>query len=166
MPGGNVKFLTFVTLASALQSTVGYAASPGSAASEQGQDQPAAPATDVAADATLKLQGGSVAAGIGYVWGHGTVTYKGVDHKFHISGVSVVDVGAAKISATGEVSHLDKLADLAGVYTAWSAGATFGGGGSAVYMKNEHGVVIKLISTTEGLRFNLSGNGVKVKLSR
>jgi hypothetical protein len=31
-------------------------------------------------------------------------------------------------------------------------------------MKNEHGVVIKLLSTTQGLRFNLSGNGVKVQL--
>jgi hypothetical protein len=31
-------------------------------------------------------------------------------------------------------------------------------------MKNEHGVVIKLTSATAGLRFNLSGNGVTVKL--
>jgi hypothetical protein len=76
----------------------------------------------------------------------------------------VVDVGAAKISATGEVTHLTSLSDFAGIYTAWSAGATVGGGGSAVYMKNEHGVVIKLLSATQGLRFNLSGNGVKVQL--
>lgn len=48
------------------------------------------------------------------------------------------------------------------IYVAWGAGATIAGGGSAVYMKNEHGVVIKLVLTTVGLRFNLSANGVKV----
>jgi hypothetical protein len=31
-------------------------------------------------------------------------------------------------------------------------------------MKNEHGVVIKLLSKTTGLRFNLSGSGIKVQL--
>ena len=36
--------------------------------------------------------------------------------------------------------------------------------GSATYLKNDHGVVIKLLATSQGLRFNLSGNGVTVKL--
>jgi hypothetical protein len=119
---------------------------------------------DTAPDATLKLQGGSVAAGIGFVWGHGTVNYHGDDHKFAIHGVSVVDVGGAKISASGLVMHMEKLSDFAGTYVAWGAGVTVAAGGSAVYMKNEHGVVIKMLSKTEGLRFNLSGSGVKVTL--
>ena len=83
---------------------------------------------------------------------------------FRISGASVVDVGGAKIEATGLVMHLGTLRDFSGTYVAWGAGLTIGGGGSAVYMKNEHGVVIKLLSTTTGLRFNLSGNGIKVRL--
>jgi len=58
------------------------------------------------------------------------------------------------------------LSDFEGSYVAWGAGATLGSGGSAVYMKNEHGVLIKLISTTSRLRFNLSGNGVKIKFER
>jgi hypothetical protein len=119
---------------------------------------------DTPPDGTLNLQGGSLAAGIGFVWGHGTVNYQGDDHKFNIHGVSVVDVGGATISATGVVMHLEKLSDFAGTYVAWGAGVTVAAGGSVVYMKNEHGVVIKLLSKTEGLRFNLSGNGVKVTL--
>jgi hypothetical protein len=119
---------------------------------------------DTTPDATLALHGGAVAAGIGYVWGHGKVTFQGSDHAFSIHGVSVVDVGGANISATGVVMHLDKLSDFAGNYVAWGAGATIAGGGSAVYMKNEHGVVIKLVSAAVGLRFNLSANGVKVTL--
>ena len=119
---------------------------------------------DTTPDATLQLHGGSVAAGIGYIWGHGKVSYQGSDHSFNIRGVSVVDVGGASITATGVVMHLDKLADFSGRYVAWGAGVTLASGGSAVYMKNEHGVVIKLLSSTVGLRFNLSGNGVKVTL--
>jgi hypothetical protein len=162
-----MKLLSLVALASVLQISEGLAdpqQSIDSAATGQSQSQPAAPPASAPADATLTLEGGSVAAGIGYVWGHGTLKYQGAARRFHISGVSVVDVGAAKISATGDVSNLGKLSDFPGVYTAWTAGATFGGGGSAVYMKNEHGVVIKLLSSNQGLRFNLSGNGVKVEL--
>jgi hypothetical protein len=160
-----MKLLSLVTIISVLQLTLGFAAdqqSPDSGAS--GQDQSRKAGVDAAADATLQLQGGSVAAGVGYVCGHETVTYQGVGHKFLINGVSLVDVGAAKISATGEVTHLTSFSDFAGVYNAWSAGATVGACGSAVYMKNEHGVVIKLLSTTQGLPFNLSGNGVKGQL--
>jgi hypothetical protein len=157
-----MKLFPLITLASTLQLTAVYAAP--QQATEAAQNQSSSMTADAPADATLKLEGGSVAAGIGYVWGHGSLSYQSAAHKFSISGVSVVDVGAAKILAIGDVSHLAKLSDFAGVYTAWSAGATFGGGGSAVYMKNEKGVVIKLISSTQGLRFNLSGNGVKVTL--
>jgi hypothetical protein len=116
-------------------------------------------------DATVSRDAGSVAAGIGYVWGHGKVNYQNTPHSFSISGVSLLDVGGASISATGYVYHLGKLTDFAGKYTAYSAGVTIAGGGSAAYMKNEHGVVIKLTSTTEGLRFNLAASGVTVKLT-
>jgi hypothetical protein len=115
-------------------------------------------------DATVRLDAGSIAAGIGYVWGHGALNYQNVERHFTISGVSVADVGAASITATGEVYHLADIKDFEGNYVAWSAGLTIGGGGSATYLKNDHGVVIKLLSTSAGLRFNLSGNGVTVKL--
>ena len=52
-----------------------------------------------------------------------------------------------------------------GNYTAASAGLTVAGGGSAAILRNEHGVVIKLLSTTEGLRFNLAAEGVNIKLT-
>jgi hypothetical protein len=56
------------------------------------------------------------------------------------------------------------LEDLDGNYVAAAAGLTIGGGGDAVDLRNEHGVLIKLLATTHGLRFTLSGNGVSVKL--
>ena len=63
-----------------------------------------------------------------------------------------------------EVYNLSKPADLSGNYTAVTAGATVIAGGSVAYLKNENGVVIKLHSQTEGLRFNLSANGMHITL--
>jgi hypothetical protein len=113
------------------------------------------------------LSGGSVAIGIGYTWGHGTLYYSKdqKQYKFKLSGVSVADVGGAGITAEGEVYNLTSPADLGGNYTAVTAGVTIIEGGSIAYLKNDKGVVIKLHSQTGGLRFNLSTNGMKITLS-
>src|SRR5579862_839957 len=112
------------------------------------------------------LSGGTVALGIGYTWGHGTL-YNSKDqkqYKFKLSGVSVADVGGAGITAEGEVYNLTNPEDLSGNYSAYTAGMTVVEGGSIAYLKNEKGVVITLHSQTGGLRFNLSASGVKVTL--
>jgi hypothetical protein len=115
------------------------------------------------------LSGGTVAAGIGYSWGHGTL-YNSKDqkqYKFKISGVSVADVGAAGLNAEGEVYNLASPADLSGNYTAVTAGVTIIEGGSLAYLKNDKtGVVIKLHSQTGGLRFNLAASGMHVTLQQ
>jgi len=129
---------------------------------------PASRADDAAApapDAALSLSGGAVAAGIGFVWGSGQLDYKGSPHPVKVSGLSIVDVGAAKIDATGSVYNLKSLKDFNGTYTTFSAGATIAGGGGAAYLKNQNGVVIKLNSTSTGLRFNLSASGVTLKVA-
>ena len=127
-------------------------------------DEPSPPATnDAPPDATLQLKGGTFALGVGLVWAKGTLTYQGADHNFIVSGVSIGALGGAKITASGPVSHMASLSDFEGSYVAWGMGATVGSGGSIVYMKNEHGVLIKLTSHASGLRFHVSGNGVKVR---
>lgn len=152
------------TVASALLFTgvLGHAQdAPNPATSEESADA----AIGAESDGTLNLSGGTVAAGIGYSWGHGSLNYAGQSHPFKISGISIVDVGAANISASGRVYNLHSLADFNGNYVAMTAGIAVAGGGSAAYLKNEHGVVIKLHSTDVGLRFALSADGVKVKLA-
>jgi len=140
---------------SVLLCTTAYAADPGSSAPVDENAKP---------DATVVLKGGSVAVGVGYTWGHGELTYKEAAHPFSISGVSVVDVGATNYTAAGKVYKLTQLADFAGNYVAAGAGITVAGGGTALYLKNEHGVVIKLLSTEVGLKFKLSADGVHVAL--
>lgn len=135
----------------------------GLASLQQAQAQPAAREAR-APDATLSLEGGSVAAGVGYVWGSGTLDFGGAPHKVKMSGLSIVDVGAAKIDASGSVYNLKKISDFDGTYTTFAAGATVAGGGGVAYLRNQKGVVIRLDSTTEGLRFNLSASGVTLKV--
>lgn len=143
-------------LAAVLVSTAAAAATGDSAAT--------AVADGAIPSAYVWLSGGSVAAGIGYTWGHGTLYFSRdqKQYKFKLSGVSIADVGAAGITAEGEVYNLSKPADLGGKYSAVTAGVTISEGGSVAYLKNDNGVVIKLHSQTGGLRFNLSANGVTI----
>src|SRR5260221_9861586 len=114
------------------------------------------------------LSGGSVAIGIGYTWGHGTLYYSKdqKQYKFKLAGVSIADVGGAGINAEGEVYNLTTPADLSGNFSAATAGVTIIEGGSVAYLKNDKGVVIKLHSQTGGLRFNLSAEGMHIPLQQ
>ena len=115
-------------------------------------------------DATITLSAGSVAAGIGLSWGSGTLTYKGKSYPVDVKGLSVGDVGITKIEASGKVYHLKNLADFNGNYTAVAAGATVGGGASVTSMKNQNGVTVDLVATTQGVKFALAVSGVDMKI--
>lgn len=117
-------------------------------------------------DATVKISGKSVAAGIGVSWGKGTLTYKGKHYPFSIDGLSVIDVGVSSIDATGTVHHLKKLEDFSGQYTAVSAGGAVGGGAGVGTMKNANGVVMDLKATTRGLKLKAGADGLKVTLEK
>jgi hypothetical protein len=121
-------------------------------------------AQDKKPDATLKLSEGSVAAGIGFSWGKGTLTYQGKTHAVKVQGLSVGEVGVTKAEATGEVYNLKKLADFNGNYTAAAAGGTVGGGAGITAMKNQNGVVIELKSTTQGANVKLAAQGINLSV--
>jgi hypothetical protein len=112
--------------------------------------------------ATINFAGGSVAAGVGFSWGEGTLVFQGKTHHFKISGFNVGDVGVAKIDATGSVYNLTNMADFDGNYAAAGMGATLAGGGSALIMQNPHGVVMHVYSTTAGLQLNLGPSGITI----
>jgi hypothetical protein len=115
---------------------------------------------------TLKLSEGSVAVGIGFSWGSGVLTYEGKEYPFSVEGLSVADVGISRADATGVVYNLTQLTDFNGNYTAVTAGAAVGGGAGATTMRNQNGVVIDLIGTTQGVKFNLSVDGVRFTLKQ
>ena len=117
-------------------------------------------------DATIQLHAGSVAAGIGFSWGSGTLTFKGKEYPIDVKGLSVGDVGATKIEASGKVYGLKSLADFDGNYAAVGAGATVAGGGSVTTMRNQNGVTVDLVATTQGIKFALGGGGVDMKVKK
>ena len=117
-------------------------------------------------DATLKLSAGSVAVGIGWSWGHGTLTYKGKAHKVKVDGLSVGEVGMTNAKATGKVYNLKKLEDFDGVYASGGAGATGGQGAGATALTNANGVSILLTSETKGASLKVAVEGLKLKLEK
>ena len=126
----------------------------------------AAPLLAQTPDAVIELSGGSVAAGIGFSWGSGTLIYQGQRYPLKISGLSLASVGATEYTLAGSVTGLKTPQDINGVYTAVAIGGTLGGGGGAAAMQNQNGVVIHTTSTTQGLSLTLAAAGVKITLAR
>jgi hypothetical protein len=115
-------------------------------------------------DGTVKLSEGSMALGIGWSWGHGTLHFQGKTHKFKVDGLSVGEVGVTKAQATGNVYNLKNLADFDGVYAAAAAGATAGKGVGVTVVTNDKGVQLSIKSTTKGASLKLAAEGLKIKL--
>jgi len=115
-------------------------------------------------DGTLVLSGGSVAAGVGYSWGSGELTFKGRTYPVKVDGISVGTVGVSRADAKASVYNLKSLEDFNGTYTTVGVGATVAGGGFAVAMRNQRGVELHLVGTTQGLDFKFALEGVKVRI--
>ena len=113
---------------------------------------------------TVTLESRSIAIGVGVSWGDGVLQYRGKNYPFSVTGLSVVDLGVSKVTATGNVANLKTLQDFNGNYTAAGAGATVGGGAGVAAMRNQNGVEITLTATTQGVKLSLPVAGVDVKL--
>ena len=127
------------------------------------QETPSATAQDVPSG-TIELSGGAIAVGVGYTWGSGTLIYQGQKYPLSVSGLSILQVGISKYTASGSVYHLTQPSDINGIYTSISAGAAVAGGASATAMKNSRGVVIQWASTHVGVNFSLAAKGVEITL--
>jgi hypothetical protein len=120
-------------------------------------NQTSTPAT---LDATVKLTGGVMAAGVGYRWGRGTLTYQGQEYGFCIH-----DIGAVKVSAQGAVYNLKSPDDFSGKYFTLSGGFAIARGESGTLLKNKQGVMIELETLETGLRFDIAAGGLKITMA-
>src|SRR5712671_1878668 len=103
----------------------------------------------------VAIDGASIAAGVGVNWGDGTLRFQGQNYKFSVSGLSLLDVGIAKISAVGDVYHLRQPSDLAGTYVAGEAGFALAGGADLMTLRNQNGVIVTLSAVEEGAKLAL-----------
>ena len=118
-------------------------------------------------DATLRLSFKSVAVGVGFSSGSGTLTYKGKSYPVKVKGLSVGKVGITSSSAYGEVFNLKHLQDFNGHYNVGAAGTrgvTLGGGKSGTLMSNQAGVIVRVSATQQGVAVNVTGGGVDMQL--
>ena len=118
-------------------------------------------------DATLRMSIGGVHLGIGGSSGSGTLSYKGKNYPFKVSGMAVGRVGVTNSSAVGDVFNLRHLQDFNGHYTVGGAGTrgvTLGAGKTGTIMSNQAGVVVRISSTQQGVAVNATGGGVDLQL--
>ena len=125
------------------------------------QDKPNKPA-----DGFVHLSQGTIAVGIGYSWGGGTLSFGQKTYPLKIRGLSIGQAGISQAEASGEVFHLSKLEDFNGNYTAAGVEGTVAGGAGATALRNQNGVVIYLTSTTRGLNFKVAAEGVQISLAQ
>jgi len=118
-------------------------------------------------DATLRMTIGGVHIGIGGSSGSGTLTYRGRNYPFRVSGMAIGRVGVTNSSAVGDVFNLRHLQDFNGNYTvsgAGTRGVTLGAGKTGTIMSNQAGVIVRISSTQRGVAVNATGGGLTMRL--
>ncbi len=124
------------------------------------------PGVDTKPDATILISAKAAAVGVGYTWGSGTLHYNGHNYAFAVKGITVADVGFAKITGHGRVYHLNKVADFSGTYAAATGEATAGKGLGGQILRNGNGVMIRVDEVTKGARLAGSADGIQLTLQR
>jgi hypothetical protein len=112
----------------------------------------------------VSIESRSIAAGVGVTWGEGKLSFQGKDYPFSIDGLTVVDIGISKASATGDVYNLTDATKFAGTYVAAEAGFTLAGGVGGMVLRNQNDVVMHVRSTSKGARLQLGTSGLNIKL--
>jgi hypothetical protein len=97
---------------------------------------------------TVTVTATSVAAGIDWSWGSGTLTLlDGSQHRFEVSGLNVVAVGIKQATGVGDVYHWKNMADFEGK-------CVLGAGGHHLLCRNgpfDNGLKAAPACATEGI---------------
>jgi hypothetical protein len=112
----------------------------------------------------VRLKVTSVGFIVGVGGGSGTLTFRGKSYPLRLSGVSAGTIGAAGMDLVGTAANLRTAADIAGTYSAASAGLAVAGGARAITLQNPNGVVMTLQGRQVGFQANLSVSGVTIAL--
>jgi hypothetical protein len=101
---------------------------------------------------------------VGVGGGSGTLTFQGRRYRLSIGGVSAGTIGVAGMDLVGTASNLRTAADIAGTYSALSAGVAVAGGARVATLQNSNGVVLQLHGQQVGLSASLSVSGLTISL--
>ena len=97
----------------------------------------------------------------------GELTYKGKKRDFKMTGLGFGGVGISTSTATGVVYNMKIMDDFLGSYASARSGITVGDDevikDKMMWLKNEKGVSIKLMTEKEGVELNLGVDGSVIK---
>jgi len=123
-----------------------------------------APSQSYADTGSVRLKITKVGFIVGVGGGSGTLHFKGKNYRLSIGGVSAGTIGMAGADLVGTASNLRTAADIAGTYSAVSAGVAVAGGAKAATLQNSNGVVLQLQGRQVGFEASLSLSGMTISL--
>ncbi|HEY2774176.1 MAG TPA: hypothetical protein VGK20_09015 [Candidatus Binatia bacterium] len=102
---------------------------------------------------------------VGGSGGSGILHYDGKTYSLGIGGVSLgATIGVSKAELIGTVYNLKHVSDIAGTYTATTAGVALAGGPKEADLTNSKGVELKVKGKQIGLEFSLDLSGMQIEL--
>ena len=101
---------------------------------------------------------------VGVSGGRGTLTYHGAVYHLRVGGIGVGTIGFAAANLVGTAYNLRSPGDIAGTYSAVSAGFAVVGGRKVARLQNERGVILELHGAQVGLELSLNLGGMTVAL--
>jgi hypothetical protein len=123
-----------------------------------------APSQSNADTGSVRLKVTKVGFIVGVGGGSGTLTFKGRTYRLSLSGVSAGTIGVAGADLVGTATNLRVAQDIAGAYSAASAGLAVAGGAKVVTLQNAKGVVLQLQGRQVGFEASLSLSGLTISL--
>ena len=124
-----------------------------------------APAEDETPAGTIVIDETQIMWIVGGDIGGGTLNYQGKDYKFKTAGLKLGGFGVTRMKLTGDVYHLNDIADFPGGYAVAEAGAVVAKAGKGdVVMRNDNGVVLHLKAADKGLALDLGVEGVTITM--
>ena len=101
---------------------------------------------------------------MGTVGGSGVLVFNGKEYPLRVDGIYAVTIGGSRSTLTGTASNLRAAADIEGNYKAVGVGVAWRGGGRAVRLRSDKGVILKLRGTEVGYDASASVGRVTISL--
>ena len=122
------------------------------------------PQRSYAETGSVRIKVAKVGFIVGVGGGSGTLTFKGKHYRLSIGGVSAGTIGVAGVDLVGTASNLQSAEDIAGAYSAVSAGVAVAGGAKVATLQNSNGVILQLQGKQVGYEASLSLSGLTISL--
>ena len=124
----------------------------------------AVPSSSQAASGSVRLVITKASFVVGVAGGQGELRFGRRTYPLSIGGVSIgFSGGVSQANLVGTVSNIRRASDVAGTYSATTAGpALITGGKQVVTLRNEKGAVLQLRGSQVGVEINLDVSGMVI----